>query len=502
MSKYCFNCGDDLSQGAGICANCGMPVSESVLPRQAPTPHAPAQPPPPPSTPEEESAPLFWQPQRGKPSGLSEATLPSSLPDEDQNGTEPRRGVSRWVARTAGFVGTAAATLVGTVAFWRRGPDALELKSYADSATQQDMGVPEETPVQDRVSGDQIEANLDSVSEIAPADAGTGPAGPELTIDPSLTDPTAPGPTLEVGLIDQVEKIPDLVNVVNRSPELVDAINEDPEFIELCQRYPEFLELCQQYPDFLYLCYHYPQFIQLCYQYPHFIQLCYEYPHFIDVCYEHPQFIDVCQEYPDFFENHPEIVDTVEDNPNLVDLIEQKPTLLDALEDTPDMVEQIDENPDAIEAIKDNPDVVDVIQQNPGVIDAIGQDPTILDDLVTTAAEAQPSPVDESTKTENGESTLDPDLFDPTTPGPTLDTGLAARIAQNPELVEAVNRNEDVARALERDPTSVDQIEQDLGIADQTHVEPSTVNDQVDVPEPEILEAGLSDHDLDDQPGP
>ena len=489
MSKYCDNCGDGLPQGAVICDNCGMPVSEVTPLRQAPTPQVPAQPPPPPSTPEEESVPPFWQPQRGQPSVSSQATLSSSVPDEDQNGTEQRRGVSRWITRTAGLAGTTATALVGMLVFWRRGTDALERRPDADSDTQQDMGV-SGAAVQDPTSGDQIEANLDPVGDVATG--ATEPVGSELALDPSLTDPSAPGPTLEVGLIDQVEKIPDLVNVVNRNPELVDAINEDPAFLELCQRYPTFLELCQRYPDFLYLCYHYPHFIELCYQHPHFIQLCYEYPQFIDICYEHPQLIHVCHQYPDFFEKHPEMVETMEDNPTLVDLIEQKPTLLDTLEQAPEMVEQIDENPD----------VIDAIQQNPHVIGQIQEDPAVLDDLVTTAAEPQPSPGDESTKTDSGKATLDPDLFDPIAPGPTLDTGLAVRIEQNPELVEAVNQNEDVARALEKDPTSVDQIEQDLGLADQKAVQQSGVAEPAGVTELDVPEVGTPDQDFDDQPSP
>ncbi len=489
MSKYCVNCGDGLPQGADICHNCGMPVSEVAPPRRAPAPQAPAQSPPPPPPPAEESVPPFWQPQQGQSLVPSQPTPPSSLPDEDQNGTEQRQGVSRWVTRTVGFVGTATTALVGMLVFWRRGTDALERRPDTDSDMQQDMGV-SGAPVQDPTSSEQTEANLGPIDEVATDAAATEPVGPELALDPSLTDPDAPGPTLEVGLIEQVEKIPELVNVVNRNPELVDAINEDPEFLELCQRYPEFLELCQRYPDFLYLCYHYPHFIELCYQHPHFIQLCYEYPQFIDICYEHPQLIHVCHKYPDFFEKHPEIVEMMEDNPTLVDLMEQKPALLDTLEQTPDLLEQIDENPD----------VIDAIEQDPALIGRMQKDPDVLDELVTTAAEPQPSPDDEPTKTDSGKLTLDPKLFDPTAPGPTLDTGLVTRIEQNPELVEAVNQNEDVARALEKDPTSVEQIEQDLGLAEGRPVEPSGITEPAGVTEPEVTEVGTPDQDLDDQP--
>src|SRR3712207_5842091 len=201
MSKYCLNCGDGLPQGAGICENCGMPVSELIPPRRAPWPQAPAQSPPPLPTPAEESVSPFRHPQQDQPLVSSQATLPSGAPDEEQNGTEQRQGVSRWVTRTAGFVGTAAAALVGMLVFWRRGTDALERRPDADSDLQQDMGVPG-APVQDKTSSEQIEANLDPVDEIATDAAATEPVGSELGLDPNLTDPNAPGPTLEVGLID------------------------------------------------------------------------------------------------------------------------------------------------------------------------------------------------------------------------------------------------------------------------------------------------------------
>ena len=500
MSKYCANCGDRTPQGAGVCDNCGMPVSETALPQQAPAQQATVQSPPP-LPPAEESTPL-WQPEQDEPLATSQVTLPGSARDEDRNGAEQRRGAPRWVTRAAGFVGTAVAALAGMMVFWRRGIDALERKPDADSATQQDMGV---APVQDPVPGDQVEAKPDSIGELVSDDAATGPGGPEPTLDPSLTDPDAPGPALDPGLIDEVEKIPNLVAILNRNPELVDAINEDPEFIELCKRYPEFIELCERYPDFLYLCYHYPQFIELCYQYPHFIHLCYEYPHFIDICYEHPQFIYVCRQYPEFFEKHPEIVDTMEDNPDLVDLMEQKPALIDALEQRPDMVEKIDENPS----------IIDAIERDPALIGRMQRDPAVLEELATTTAEthtssgATPPPTkasqaQESATIDTSKSTLAPELLDPTASGPTLDTGLVERIEQNPELVEAVNRDEDVARALERDPASVDQIERDLGLADeQGPAEPSGVTEQpAGTVEPEIPEPGPVDQDLDDQPAP
>jgi hypothetical protein len=84
---------------------------------------------------------------------------------------------------------------------------------------------------------------------------------------------------------------------------------------------------------------------------------------------------------------------------------------------------------------------------------------------------------------------LDPALLDPSAPGPTLDHGLLERIAQNPELVAAINQNEDVARVLERDPTSIEQIEQDLGLAQQSSfAEPGDVAELAGVTDPSLAE--------------
>jgi hypothetical protein len=108
------------------------------------------------------------------------------------------------------------------VVFWRRGINALERKPDADSATQQDMGVAA-TTVQDPISGDQIEANLDSIGELAPDDAAT-----ESTLDPNLTDPTAPGPTLDMGLVVQIQQNMRLVVAINRNPDIASALAQDP----------------------------------------------------------------------------------------------------------------------------------------------------------------------------------------------------------------------------------------------------------------------------------
>lgn len=43
MSKSCANCGAKILEGAAVCDNCGMPVSEAASP--APTRKASAQPP-------------------------------------------------------------------------------------------------------------------------------------------------------------------------------------------------------------------------------------------------------------------------------------------------------------------------------------------------------------------------------------------------------------------------------------------------------------------------
>jgi hypothetical protein len=92
---------------------------------------------------------------------------------------------------------------------------------------------------------------------------------------------------------------------------------------------------------------------------------------------------------------------------------------------------------------------------------------------------------------------LNPELFDPLAPGPTLDTGLAGRIEQNPQLVREVNQNEDVARALERDPSSLEQIEQDLGLGEQWPVQPSGATQPAG-----MMDWGLTDPSLGEAPLP
>ena len=53
-----------------------------------------------------------------------------------------------------------------------------------------------------------------------------GPGTP--TLNPNLLDPMAPGPTLDQGLVDQIERDPQLVNAVNQDPDLAHALERDP----------------------------------------------------------------------------------------------------------------------------------------------------------------------------------------------------------------------------------------------------------------------------------
>src|SRR5215216_6284524 len=175
MSKSCTNCDAEITEGVGICDNCGMPVAEAALPQEAPPQEAPAQPPQTPLLAEESTPDHRWQLEQSEQRlPTSQSTLPGSALAQDQNREEQRRRVPRWVIRTAGFVGTVAAALVGTTAFWRRETDALAQNPTADSATQQRMGV-SEAAVQDPVPIDQSEANPDPVDEIAPATAAPEP---------------------------------------------------------------------------------------------------------------------------------------------------------------------------------------------------------------------------------------------------------------------------------------------------------------------------------------
>ncbi|MBV9454958.1 MAG: hypothetical protein JOZ19_12715 [Rubrobacter sp.] len=52
------------------------------------------------------------------------------------------------------------------------------------------------------------------------------------TLHPDLLDPTAPGPTLDHGLVDQIQQNPHLVNAVNQNPDLAHALEQDPSSLD------------------------------------------------------------------------------------------------------------------------------------------------------------------------------------------------------------------------------------------------------------------------------
>lgn len=52
------------------------------------------------------------------------------------------------------------------------------------------------------------------------------------TLNASLTDPTAPGPTLDQGLVEWIEQNPQLVNALNQNENLAYALEQDPTLIE------------------------------------------------------------------------------------------------------------------------------------------------------------------------------------------------------------------------------------------------------------------------------
>ena len=130
----------------------------------------------------------------------------------------------------------------------------------------------------------------------------------------------------------------------------------------------------------------------------------------------------------------------------------------------------------------------------------LGEDvPPPLEEQPTIGAQGTEElpPVDELGTTEPSTPTLAPNLLDPTAPGATLDNGLVPRIEQSPELTNAVNQNEDIANALERDPSSLDQIEQDLGLG-----QPSGVPEPSGAPDPGLGEPALTDPGVVPEPGP
>jgi hypothetical protein len=48
------------------------------------------------------------------------------------------------------------------------------------------------------------------------------------TLHPDLTNPTAPGPTLDHGLVNQINQNPQLVNAINQDPDLARTLERDP----------------------------------------------------------------------------------------------------------------------------------------------------------------------------------------------------------------------------------------------------------------------------------
>src|SRR3954464_5535954 len=108
MSKSCANCSAEIPEGASICANCGMPVSEAAPPQEASSQKAPAQPPRISPLAEESPPDRRSQLDQSERSPSSQATLPDSTPAQDPYKGERRRGVPRRVIRVAGLVGMAA----------------------------------------------------------------------------------------------------------------------------------------------------------------------------------------------------------------------------------------------------------------------------------------------------------------------------------------------------------------------------------------------------------
>jgi hypothetical protein len=60
--------------------------------------------------------------------------------------------------------------------------------------------------------------------------ATTEPSTP--TLAPNLLDPTAPGPTLDTGLVARIEQNPELVEAVNRNQDVARALEKDPTLVD------------------------------------------------------------------------------------------------------------------------------------------------------------------------------------------------------------------------------------------------------------------------------
>ena len=174
MSMSCANCDAEIPEGASICDNCGMPISEAPPPQEAPPQKAPVQPPRTPPLAQESMPDRQRQFEESERLSLPQATILDSAPAQDQNRTEQRRRIPRWAIRALGLVGTAAAGLMGIAAFWRRGIDALAKNPTANSPPQQDMAE-DKAAVQDPASIDQSKATPDPADEVPTTAADTPP---------------------------------------------------------------------------------------------------------------------------------------------------------------------------------------------------------------------------------------------------------------------------------------------------------------------------------------
>ena len=114
MSKSCANCGAEILEGAAVCDNCGMPVSEAASP--APTRKAPAQPP---RTLPEESAPEHRLQLRQVETSLSESQARGGVAGDWSR----RRGALPWIL-VAGLI--VVVTLVGVGAYLQGGATAVD----------------------------------------------------------------------------------------------------------------------------------------------------------------------------------------------------------------------------------------------------------------------------------------------------------------------------------------------------------------------------------------
>jgi hypothetical protein len=62
-----------------------------------------------------------------------------------------------------------------------------------------------------------------------PTEDGSGEPGSTMPVlNSDLLDPIAPGPTIDTGLVDQIEQSPELVNLLNQDPGAAEALEQDP----------------------------------------------------------------------------------------------------------------------------------------------------------------------------------------------------------------------------------------------------------------------------------